>query len=114
MRNHAATHIVVGGARKALWNHVWQAGAHKAADVARLDITHYDALTDAELNKIEELANDQVLAARQGRVKVLPRDLAGREFGFRLYQGGSAPGGELRVVGIAKWDAEACRGTHVA
>src|SRR3989442_8204 len=69
---------------------------------------------DVELNKIEELANDQVLAARQVRVKVLPRDLAERKFGFRLYQGGSVPGGELRVVEIAKWDAEACGGTHVA
>jgi alanyl-tRNA synthetase len=114
MRNHTATHIVLGAARKALGNHVWQAGAHKAADIARLDITHYDALTDAEIGKIEEIANDQVLAARQVRAKVLPRDLAERKFGFRLYQGGSVPGGELRVVEIAKWDAEACGGTHVA
>src|SRR5256886_13128652 len=114
MRNHTATNIVLGAARKALGNHVWQAGAHKAADLARLDITHYDALTDAELSKIEELANDQVLAARQVRAKVLPRDLAERKFGFRLYQGGSVPGGELRVVEIPKWDAEACGGTHVA
>src|SRR5881296_3514995 len=114
MRNHTATHIVLGAARKALGNHVWQAGAHKAVDMARLDITHFDALTDAELLKIEELANDQVLASRQVRAKVLARDLAERKFGFRLYQGGSVPGGELRVVEIPKWDAEACGGTHVA
>src|SRR5256885_2333940 len=114
MRNHTATHIVLGAARKVLGNHVWQAGAHKAADMARLDITHFDALTDAEFAKIEELANDQVLASRQVRAKVLPRDLAERKFGFRLYQGGSVPGGELRVVEIPKWDVEACGGTHVA
>jgi len=82
--------------------------------MARLDITHFDALTDAELLKIEEVANDQVLASRQVRAKVLARDLAERKFGFRLYQGGSVPGGELRVVEIPKWDAEACGGTHVA
>src|SRR3989475_289279 len=114
MRNHTATHIVLGAARKVLGNHVWQAGAHKAVDMARLDITHFDALTDAELLKIEELANDQVLASRQVRAKVLARDLAERKFGFRLYQGGSVPGGELRVVEIPKWDVEACGGTHVA
>ncbi len=114
MRNHTATHIVLGAARKVLGNHVWQAGAHKAPDMARLDITHYDALSDDELAKIEELANAQVLGARQVRAKVLPRDLAERKFGFRLYQGGSVPGGELRVVEIPKWDAEACGGTHVA
>src|SRR3989454_3399136 len=114
MRNHTATHIVLGAARKVLGNHVWQAGAHKAVDMARLGITHFDALTDAELLKIEELANDQGLASRQGRAKVLARDLAERKFGFRLYQGGSVPGGELRVVEIPKWDVEACGGTHVA
>src|SRR5438309_837195 len=114
MRNHTATHIVLGAARKVLGNHIWQAGAHKAVDMARLDITHFDALTDAELLKIEEVANDQVLASRQVRAKVLARDLAERKFGFRLYQGGSVPGGELRVVEIPKWDAEACGGTHVA
>jgi len=114
MRNHTATHIVLGAARKALGNHVWQAGAHKAPDLARLDITHFDALTDAEVTKIEELANGEVLSHRQVRAKVMARDVAEKKFGFRLYQGGSVPGGELRVVEIPKWDVEACGGTHVS
>src|SRR5207237_818748 len=114
MRNHTATHIVLGAARKALGNHVWQAGAHKAPDLARLDITHYDALTDAEVARIEEVANGEVLGHHQVRAKVLARDVAEKKFGFRLYQGGSVPGGELRVVEIPKWDVEACGGTHVS
>src|SRR5712691_5915417 len=114
MRNHTATHIVLGAARKALGNHIWQAGAHKAPDMARLDITHYEALSDAELRKIEELANVEVLGHHLVRTKFMPRDVAERKFGFRLYQGGSVPGGELRVVEIPKWDAEACGGTHVS
>jgi alanyl-tRNA synthetase len=113
-RNHTATHIVLGAARKALGNHIWQAGAHKAPDLARLDITHYDALTDAEVAKIEELANAEVLGHHLVRTKVMARDIAERKFGFRLYQGGSVPGGELRVVEIPKWDVEACGGTHVS
>jgi alanyl-tRNA synthetase len=114
MRNHTATHIVLGAARKALGNHVWQAGAHKGQDLARLDITHYDALTDTEVARIEELANAEVLGHHQVRAKVMARDVAEKKFGFRLYQGGSVPGGELRVVEIPKWDAEACGGTHVS
>ena len=114
MKNHTATHIVLGAARKVLGNHVWQTGAHKAPDMARLDITHFDALTDDEVAKIEELANEQVLGSRLVRAKFLPRDVAERKFGFRLYQGGSVPGGELRVVEIPKWDVEACGGTHVS
>ncbi|TLZ57610.1 MAG: alanine--tRNA ligase, partial [Methanobacteriota archaeon] len=98
MRNHSATHIVLGAARKVLGNHVWQTGAHKAADLARLDITHYDALTDEEVERIERLANEIVLSGAPVRIRTLPRDVAESKYGFRLYQGGVVPGGELRVV----------------
>ena len=113
-RHHSATHIVLGAARRVLGNHVWQTGTHKAQDFARLDITHFDALTEAEVAKIEELANDRVLRNGLVRQKMMPRDLAERTYGFRLYQGGSVPGGELRVIDIPDWDAEACGGTHVS
>ena len=113
-RNHSATHIVLGAARKVLGNHVWQAGAHKAQEFARLDITHYDALSEDEVARIEDLANGRVLQDGLVRSKFMPRDMAERKYGFRLYQGGSVPGGELRVVEIPKWDAEACGGTHVS
>ncbi len=113
-RNHSATHIVLGAARKVLGNHVWQAGAHKAQEFARLDITHYDALTEDEISRIEDQAIGRVLQDGLVRSKFMPRDLAERKYGFRLYQGGSVPGGELRVVEFPKWDAEACGGTHVA
>ncbi len=112
-RNHSATHIILGAARRVLGNHVWQAGAHKAQEFARLDITHYDALTGEEIAKIEDLANGRVLADGLVRAKFMPRDVAEHKYGFRLYQGGSVPGGELRVVEFPNWDAEACGGTHV-
>ncbi len=114
MRNHSATHIVLGAARKVLGSHVWQTGAHKAEELARLDITHYDSLTDAEMERIEQLANEIVLSAAPVRIRNLPREQAESKYGFRLYQGGAVPGGTLRVVEIPKWDIEACGGTHVA
>ena len=114
MRNHSGTHIVLGAARKVLGNHVWQTGAHKAEDLARLDITHYDSLSDAETERIEQVANEIVLSDAPVRIRTLARDVAEAKYGFRLYQGGVVPGGELRVVEIPKWDIEACGGTHVA
>ena len=113
-RHHTATHITLGAARKVLGNHIWQAGAHKAEHEARLDITHYDSLTDDEVRKIEKLANDIVLSDRKIVTKFVPRELAERKYGFRLYQGGSVPGATLRVVEIPEWDVEACGGTHCA
>ncbi|MEA3255156.1 MAG: DHHA1 domain-containing protein, partial [Candidatus Altiarchaeota archaeon] len=41
------------------------------------------------------------------------RDDAENEYGFRLYQGGVVPGGDIRVVNIRDWDVEACGGMHL-
>lgn len=113
-RHHTATHITLGAARKVLGNHVWQTGAHKGENEARLDITHYDALADDEVRKIERLANEIVLSDKKISTKLVPREVAERKYGFRLYQGGSVPGAKLRVVEIPGWDIEACGGTHCA
>jgi len=113
MRHHTATHITLGAARKVLGPHIWQTGAHKGQEGARLDITHFEALSDEQMRRIEETANDLVLKGEKVHVEVLPRDRAEAVCGFRLYQGGSVPGGQLRVVTIPDWDCEACGGTHV-
>jgi alanyl-tRNA synthetase len=56
-RHHTATHIINTAARKVLGSHVWQHGTEKDVDKARLDITHYEALSDEQVEKIEKEAN---------------------------------------------------------
>ena len=112
-QHHTATHIINGVARKLLGNHVWQAGAEKTLNKARLDITHYKALTTKELEEIERMANEVVQANIKVESMILRRDEAERKYGFRLYQGGAVPGRELRVVKIGEIDVEACGGTHL-
>ncbi|MFP4523507.1 MAG: alanine--tRNA ligase [Candidatus Woesearchaeota archaeon] len=112
-QHHTATHIINGACRELLGNHVWQAGASKTLQKARLDITHYDALTQEDLDKIEKRANEIVKEAIPIIKKVLPRAEAEKEFGFRLYQGGAVPGSDIRVVSIPGVDTEACGGTHL-
>lgn len=113
MRHHTATHILNGAARRVLGPHVWQAGAEKRADEARLDITHYKPLSRDEIVKIEELANKVVMENRRVNKYVMPRDEAEAKFGFTIYQGGAVPGGELRIIDVEGWDVEACGGIHV-
>jgi len=112
MRNHTATHIILGAARRVLGMHVWQRGAQKGAERSRLDISHYRRLTPEETRKIELLANEAVMKDIPVDVKLMPREEAERLYGFRLYQGGVVPGRYIRVVKIGEWDVEACGGLH--
>lgn len=113
-QHHTATHIVNAAARKVLGPHVWQAGAHKSVEASRLDITHYRAVTEGELRKIEDEANKIVDKKIPVNVHIMKRNEAEEKYGFRLYQGGAVPGLELRIVDVAGVDTEACGGTHLA
>jgi alanyl-tRNA synthetase len=112
-QHHTAAHIINGAARKVLGNHVWQAGAAKTTEKGRLDITHFDTLTDAELQSIEDEANKIIKLNLPLKKRVEAKSLAEAEHGFRLYQGGAVPGKEIRVVDIPGYDTEACGGTHL-
>ncbi len=114
MRHHTGTHVVLAAARRVLGNHVWQAGAEKTPEKARLDITHHKPLTKEEIRRIEELANMVVDDRRRVRAIVLPRNEAEERYGFQIYQGGVPMTPEIRILEVEGWDVEACGGTHVA
>ncbi|MFB0567268.1 MAG: alanine--tRNA ligase, partial [Candidatus Bathyarchaeia archaeon] len=113
MKQHTATHVLMGAARRVLGQHVWQAGAQKDVDRSRLDFSHFRRLTLEEMHKIEELANKAVITNIRVETSFKPRTEAEKQYGFRLYQGGVVPGKEIRVVNIKDWDVEACGGTQV-
>ena len=112
-QHHTATHIINGAARKVLGDHVWQAGAAKTEEKGRIDITHYEILSDEEIRKIEDEANRIVRLNLPLKKDVEPKNIAEAAHGFRLYQGGAVPGKEIRVVEIPGFDVEACGGTHL-
>ncbi len=114
MKNHTATHVVNGAARRVLGQHVWQFGTQKGIESSRLDISHYRRLSLDEIQKIETLANKTVLDNIAVETSWMPRNEAESRYGFRLYQGGAVPGKEIRVVKVGDWDVEACAGTHLS
>src|SRR5881398_435754 len=113
MRHHTGTHVLIGSARRVLGEHVWQAGAQKEVESSRIDITHYQRITQKEKERIERLANQTILRDLPVRINWMAREKAEAKYGYRLYQGGAVPGSKIRVVRIVGWDAEACGGTHV-
>ena len=112
MRHHTGTHLILGAARRVLGQHVWQAGAKKGVDSSRVDISHYEKITDDQAREIERKATELALQDIPIEAEWMPREKAEQAYGFRLYQGGVVPGRELRVIKIDDWDVEACGGTH--
>ncbi len=115
-RHHTATHVIISAARKVLGQHIWQRGAHKSPENARLDISHHRRVSREQLKEIERRANETILKDLPVERETLSRDEAERRFGFELYQGGVPTSDIIRVVHISDvddLDAQACGGTHV-
>jgi len=119
MQHHSITHAVNGATKDILGNHIWQAGAHKTVEKARLDVTHYDNIDRETLDQIEEKVRNYILKDLSIEKEVLEKSDAEKQYGFRIYQGGAPPGNKVRITKIVDEendsiiDVEACGGTHL-
>jgi alanyl-tRNA synthetase len=113
MKHHTGTHVVNGALRTLFGEHIWQAGSQLAVNEARFDFSHYKSISEEDIKKIEKLANKLISQAVDVEKKVMERNDAEKEFGFRLYQGGVPPGDLIRVLNIPGIDVEACGGMHL-
>ena len=112
-QHHTSTHIIGAAARKVLGNHINQAGAKKTKEKGTLDITHFQSLSDEEIKKIEQEANELVEAHIPVIKQFYSRTDAEQKYGMAIYQGGAVPGKRLRIVEIKEVDVQACGGTHL-
>ncbi|MFL6511506.1 MAG: alanine--tRNA ligase [Nitrososphaera sp.] len=112
-KHHTATHVLNSASRNTLGPWVWQNSAFKDESYGRLDITHHSAITKEEVKKIERIANRTIRENHPVIIKTYDRGDAEQHFSFRIYQGGTVPTSNVRIVNIEGWDIEACGGTHV-
>ncbi|MFH1390886.1 MAG: alanine--tRNA ligase [Candidatus Diapherotrites archaeon] len=111
MQHHSSAHLVNLCAFEVLGPHVWQAGASKTLEKGRLDITHFDQISEKELKQIEDCCNEKIKKNLKVKSEILLREKAEDKYGMHIYQGGFVPGKNLRIVTIGS-DSEACGGTH--
>ena len=112
-QHHTANHIINLSSRHVLGDHVWQHSALKDIDKAKLEVTHYDALSGKETKAIERYANDIVGKKLPVKVEVLERGGAEQKYGFRIYQGSQGvPSRQVRIISIGDLDHAACGGLH--
>ncbi len=112
-KHHDSVHIINGVVHKVIGPWCHQHGTEKDVDKARIDITHYEALTGEQVEKIEGMANEIVEKNLPINKTLMDRSEAERKYGFQIYTGGYVPSKQIRVVNMGNgFDIEACAGTH--
>ncbi len=111
-RNHTGTHLLHAALREVLGKHVKQAGSLNDATRLRFDFSHFTGVAEEELQQIEDIVNQQVLANTKVETLVdVPIDVAVNELGaMALF--GEKYGERVRVVKIGDFSTELCGGTH--
>ena len=110
-RNHTACHILQAALREILGNHVEQAGSYVDNERLRFDFKHYAALTEKELEAVEQLVNVHILLGEDVTTSEMSIEDARATGAMALF--GEKYGSIVRVVRVGNFSSELCGGTHI-
>ncbi|GAA7434306.1 alanine--tRNA ligase [Helicobacter pylori] len=110
-KHHSATHLLQSALREVLGSHVSQAGSLVESKRLRFDFSHAKALSDEELEKVEDLVNAQIFKHLTSQVEHMPLNQAKDRGALALFSEKYAE--NVRVVSFKEASIELCGGIHV-
>jgi alanyl-tRNA synthetase len=110
--NHSGTHVLQAALKAVLGDHIKQSGSLVNPERLRFDFTHFSKITDEELTRIEEIANDIVRKNIEVVTNVCPLEEALKTGATAVFD--EKYGATVRIVKMGEMSMELCGGTHVA
>ncbi len=114
VRNHSATHLMHKALRLVLGEHVQQKGSLVTPERLRFDFSHFEAMTAEQLDEVERLVNEQILANAPTRIEQMTLDQAKARGAAALFEAKYADSVRVLTIGADDFSIELCGGTHVA
>jgi len=73
---HTATHLLLAGLRKVLWDHVFQKGSNITAERLRFDFSHDEKVPREQLDEVEAFVNHAIAASMTVSMEEVPKQTA--------------------------------------
>lgn len=108
--NHTMTHVMHAALHKILGEHIKQAGSLVGPDYLRFDFSHFQSLTDEEIQKIEDFCNRRIRENPKISLSVKNLDEAIKEGAIAFFE--EKYDDEVRVLKVGDFSMELCGGTH--
>jgi len=109
--NHSGTHILQAALKAVLGDHIKQSGSLVNAERLRFDFSHFSKISDDEMRRVEDIANDMIRKNLEVQTEVCALEDALKTGATAVFD--EKYGAIVRIVKMGQMSMELCGGTHV-